>query len=582
MFPEFAAFNVEIKNLKFKSDDGRKYPRTAILTFISPDGHSEHIEILGCVDEKWIFETISKGKSLILDHCYIETLSLADYRYRKNMNPKDRVRIVGFSARSAFFNNKTSLDLSYADFTGGEVSFEHAYFARGRLNMHGARIVEGAVNFSNAHLPAGHLDFSGLQVNTGGLNFKNAVFGMGIKDFRDADFGEGPKSFANAEFGEGNVTFINTQFGEGDVSFKIARFGEGKTDFHYAKFRAGDISFERTEFGKGMVDFRTVEFDTGRVNFNRAVFGEGDVSFEASSLHKGKLSFRRTRFGGGIVDFEGAEYDHVEASFDRAEFGDGSISFLNARFLALSLRSCHLDHYLDLRLASCGHIDLSDTVARDIIDLKPYDLNSDIRTINFSGMRLIGRIFIDWEQNKLRRIIHDQMDTGKRQKAEQFRILKENFSVTGQYKDEDRAYVEFKRLESESFLEESVSRNPVSAIWMYPLYWFKLVFLDRAGLYATNPVRVMITMLVCYAFFSLVFMLLSMFTPAEIVSSHGDPDRLSLVSRSFYYSAITFLTIGYGDYYPSGIIRWVSGAVGFTGLFLMSYFTVAFVRKILR
>ena len=57
---------------------------------------------------------------------------------------------------------------------------------------------------------------------------------------------------------------------------------------------------------------------------------------------------------------------------------------------------------------------------------------------------------------------------------------------------------------------------------------------------------------------------------------------LSLVAKSFYHSAITFLTIGYGDYYPSWIIRWISSVVGFTGLFLMSYFTVAFVRKILR
>ncbi len=186
------------------------------------------------------------------------------------------------------------------------------------------------------------------------------------------------------------------------------------------------------------------------------------------------------------------------------------------------------------------------------------------------------------KQNGVKKLIHDQTNTGNRQKAEQFRILKENFRITGQYSDEDKAYVEFKRLESRSQLEESVSKKPFSAIWMYPLYWFKLVVLDRAGLYATDPVRVMISMLVCYTFFSIVFIMLSLFTSADIVSSLGDPDRLGLVAKSFYHSAITFLTIGYGDYYPSGIIRWVSSVVGFIGLFLMSYFTVAFVRKILR
>jgi hypothetical protein len=99
-------------------------------------------------------------------------------------------------------------------------------------------------------------------------------------------------------------------------------------------------------------------------------------------------------------------------------------------------------------------------MARDIIDLKPFDFDLDIGTINFSGMR-------------------------------------------------------------------------ISSIWMYPLYWFKLIVLDRAGLYASNPLRVMISTLVCYVFFSIVFMLLSLFTSADIVSALGDPDRLSLVAKSF-------------------------------------------------
>jgi hypothetical protein len=59
-------------------------------------------------------------------------------------------------------------------------------------------------------------------------------------------------------------------------------------------------------------------------------------------------------------------------------------------------------------------------------------------------------------------------------------------------------------------------------------------------------------------------------------------DQLSMVAKSFYHSAVTFLTIGYGDHYPYGMVRWVSAIEGFVGLFLMSYFTVAFVRKILR
>jgi hypothetical protein len=89
-------------------------------------------------------------------------------------------------------------------------------------------------------------------------------------------------------------------------------------------------------------------------------------------------------------------------------------------------------------------------------------------------------------------------------------------------------------------------------------------------------------MAIAYIFFSFLYIVLPFFTDAEIVSSLGDPDKLGLFAVSFYHSAITFFTIGYGDYYPSGFFRWLSSFEGFVGLFLMSYFTVAFVRKILR
>jgi len=52
--------------------------------------------------------------------------------------------------------------------------------------------------------------------------------------------------------------------------------------------------------------------------------------------------------------------------------------------------------------------------------------------------------------------------------------------------------------------------------------------------------------------------------------------------NSIYYSAITFFTVGYGDYFASGLVKLVATLEGFSGVFLMSYFTVAFVRKILR
>ncbi|MEK6617054.1 MAG: ion channel [Bacteroidota bacterium] len=59
-------------------------------------------------------------------------------------------------------------------------------------------------------------------------------------------------------------------------------------------------------------------------------------------------------------------------------------------------------------------------------------------------------------------------------------------------------------------------------------------------------------------------------------------ESLSYFAQAFYYSAITFLTIGYGDCLPIGHIHWLAPIEGWMGVVMMSYFMVAFVRKILR
>ena len=68
MFPEFAAFNVEIKDKEFIADGGLNFPRTAIITFISAEGHEESVSELGYPGEQKIYEMISRGDPLILDN----------------------------------------------------------------------------------------------------------------------------------------------------------------------------------------------------------------------------------------------------------------------------------------------------------------------------------------------------------------------------------------------------------------------------------------------------------------------------------------------------------------------------------
>ncbi|MBN1186002.1 MAG: two pore domain potassium channel family protein [Bacteroidales bacterium] len=574
--------NINILNKEFITPDGKKYSRTASIVFNTSSSIEPVRMDFAYIEKEAIYNLIDKGENINLDYCYIIDFSLSEYRSIKNLDKKEYLKLNDFSAKSAFFDAQKETDFSYAEFAGDEISFEGSIFSNRNVSFNSARFPNGLVSFANVGFGEGKVDFANVDFGGGDVSFKNAVFREGDIDFQYTEFGKGDVIFTNTEFGKGEVTFINTNFDDGDVSFKVSRFGDGRIDFHFTRFGNGDISFERTEFGNGRVDFRTVEFNKGRVNFNRCVFGDGEISFEGADLKDGKFSMKRSELGSGDFGFQLAEFGTSEVSFDGTHFSNGNVSFLEAKIKSLSLKACHINHYLDLRVSQCEYIDLSDVIARDIIDLSPYEYNIKIDLINFSGMKLLGRIYVDWKINKIKNLIQKQENTSYRNKAEQFRLLKENFNSNGHYNDEDKAYLEFKRYESKADLHEAIKEKPISKLWEYPIYGLKWLIFDKMGKYATDPVRVLISMAFGYLFFSILYIILPHITNTSIVSSLGDPDKLSSVKVAFYHSAVTFLTIGYGDYYPSGIIRGLSGVEGFAGLFLMSYFTVAFVRKILR
>jgi len=582
MIKDFYNYKIKVKDTPFTCETGKKYNNTAAISFLDENKKEVAYTELGFIDKEEIYKLIDQEKPIVLDNCYIENFSLVEYRESRNIEKKTYVKLHQFSAFNTFFDSRIATDFSFAEFDNEYKNFENAHFLNGSTIFNSAKFHEGGINLSYVFFNDGNVDFSNVDFGNGEVNFKNSFFGFGHKNFQYAHFGEGNVLFVNTEFNKGDVTFINSEFKSNRVTFKVARFEKGKINFHFARFHCKELIFERTEFGDGRIDFRTTEFDKAKVSFNRSTFGNGEKTFEACQHKAGKITFRRTNWGDGNVSFEQAELDNTQLLFENANFGKGNLSFNNSHIKKLSLKSCHLDYYVDLRVSKCDLIDLSDTIARDIIDIKPYDFDLDIGTINFSGMRLIGRIYIDWAINDVKKLVYSQKTISKRDYAEQFRILKENFNNTGQYTDEDKAYVEFKRNELDADLHDAITEKPISRLWKYPSYAFQWLVFDKVGLYATNPLRVLTSMMFGYIFFSLLYLILPFFVDTKIVSSLGDPDKLGRVAVSFYHSAITFLTIGYGDYYPSGAFRWLSGLEGFVGLFLMSYFTVAFVRKILR
>jgi len=540
----------------------RSFSKTAVISFFDENDKKVVVFKYGVLTKEEIFEKIDKGEDLNLNGTYVLNFSLTDYRVNKGLDDSVYIALKNFSAKKAFFDCDVSNDFSYARFEGDKVIFDSAIFGNGTNNF-------GNADFGN-----------------GDLSFKKAKFGSGSTNFQSVRFGDGIVTFNNTNFGTGNLSFVDCNFGNGNVDFRTTYFGDGTVDFKFAKFAAGDVTFEKASFGKGKKDFKNVEMGGGKIDFRRIDFNDGDVSFEGVEFGNGKVSFRSAHFGHGEKSFEQADFANGGAQFDLADFGSGSVSFNKAKVDEISFSSCALNCYIDLRFGECQKVDLSNTIVRDILDLKPADEAVTIKIFNISGMRILGRIFIDWRANNVHNLIYGQKETSLFQKAEQFRILKENFRNNGQYDDEDFAYLEFKRCESKAQLEDTKKKGGLHSIGGHLNYYFQRYVFDYVGRYATAPTRVLQNMLITLSAFGLIFYTVSEFFPKFgcIATTIGESplNHQHEFWNAFYYSAITFFTIGYGDYFADGYLKPLAAMEGFSGVFLMSYFTVAFVRKILR
>lgn len=550
-------YNISISDEKYEFESGVTSMQTVTIQFVDREGDEIKRKSYGLVDVNSIYEKIEKGEEINLNHAYVKNFSLTEYRKLHQLDERTAIYIEKFSAENAFFDCSSLTDFSFVVFKSN-CSFKHSVFAKGNINFYKS-VYHGLVDYS--------------EVN----------FGKGNIDFDFSEFGNHDTTFENAIFPSGDVRFVNCNFGDGTISFKNVNFGNGKVDFHFSDFGNGWINFDKSIFSGPEIDFRRISFGEGKVDFRRINFGDGHVHFDDGELKSGKMSFRSSKFGSGNLTFNNFNFGDSPIIFDNAYFGTGKVSFFKCFAHTLSFKECQLDCYIDLRVSKVFKIDLTDVIVRDVLDLRKGTAKVELESFVLYDARVLGQIYIEWEENECNRIIRDHQNVSYRDLSNQYRLLKENFNHLGRYNDEDEAYVEFKRFELRADLKEGVESNKLNSIWLYPKTIFSWLIFDKMGKYATDPIRVLISTTIIYVIFSLAYFILPMFINAEIIQSVVHPDHMGhALTEAFYHSAITFLTIGYGDFFPSGHFKWISAFEGWVGLFLMSYFTVAFVRKILR
>lgn len=540
-------WRAEISEVPFITGNGVELPSTAKIYNLTEGGEVISTKNYGFGDEKWILENFMNGKNSF-NEIYFKNFSIKNYI---NTNA-DTKSISDFTAESCFFDGDTDfsdtvfqgkkISLAQSEFVNGNVSFRGSLFDVNVVDMNNIKFDSGILDFHIVRVPNARISFSGSKFGKGEINFDFSIFSKEGLDFSGAQFGDIEMTFRNTTFNNGNILFFGTEFGNGIISFGGAKMGNANLDFSFSQYRNCEIRFRHTVFGFGKLNFNGLSNKSGKIFFEVCEFRGKNMSFAESEL--GEINFNRCTFS-----------EHV----------DMSVKSCNA----LTLNNCIIEKSFDM---SASH-------RRKV----------EIGTFNILHTKNLGQIDIDWRYNKVLSMIFAQGDkTTYHDKANQFRLLKENFRNLGRYSDEDEAYVAFKRCESWSGIrdkfDENLEKSKISRFLNRLAYPFKWFVLDYIGRYATNPFRILGAMFLSIFVFTILYSM-------PFVILQGEKELFLLTNnkwihgivKALYHSIATNFTIGYGDVNPGNFIAMIlSGIQGFFGLFLMSYFTVAFVRKILR
>lgn len=125
-----------------------------------------------------------------------------------------------------------------------------------------------------------------------------------------------------------------------------------------------------------------------------------------------------------------------------------------------------------------------------------------------------------------------------------------------------------------------------------PMRLWNWLFLKWCFGYGIYTKRILLTGLLVLALFALLFFTNGLgLSPDQWAVTNNDTPPVDIAStgpwyfrlgNALYFSAVTFSTIGYGDFHPQHWAKLAGGIEGLLGVFIMAVFTVSFSRKILR
>jgi len=455
--------------------------------------------------------------------------------------------------------------------------------------------IRGNVDLGNSILQE-PISFEGTNF-TEGARFLGSIFSGGDAAFWDAVFSGGDANFMDTEF-SGDAYFGGAEFSGGDAEFSGAEFGGGDADFWIAEFSGGDAEFSGAEFSGGDANFNEVVFSGGDANFNEVVFSGGDAGFWDAVFSGGGANFMDTEFSGdayfggaefsgsswfhskskpsgsyswtgkscwgcacfwGVVFgkdavFEGAEFSNSSAIFEEAVFS-GDADFGNTQFNAnADFEGAQFSGIATFEESFFNHTDITLENAKNIRTLRLSKSSFENgSTISLKGTEY-ERLYVHW----------DSIEDALVYNGEAYLTLVKNFKAIEYFEDADDCYYQYRR-----------ERQSMRSFWEVAKYtdilgWVTCGYGVRPGYTLLLGLFVVFVSAVYY------------WRRDAIRRLKGDEDESAKFSDAFYFSMMTFTTVGYGDWYPLDRHRNVVMIEGIVGWLTLSLFLVTLANVIIR
>ena len=334
-----------------------------------------------------------------------------------------------------------------------------------------------------------------------------------------------------------------------DVDFTNTIFND-KVYLDNSIFKNNSI-FSSVDFFK-KVDFSQIRFE--RVDFSHTTFRDR-VMFSPNEEDKNNDVPTFTN-----ADFSNS-YFEKGGSFDECIIKEGH--FENASIQNISFRNVNLDNvcFSGAKMEFAYLADSEWTLPPNRSNwVRFHDL------ISVSDPRIVIK-----EEEEAEKI--SKNNRGEKIKALQnaegtYRLIKHSLHNEGEYEKAGGFYIHEMKMKRKRYWYT----KGWNAKWNFFWNWFYSI---TCG-YSERPKRLVFNALIIILIFTTIYY------NNEAIGKGGDEDYIPSIRECFYFSVVTFTTLGYGDYSPKLNFQLVAVTEAFLGAFTIALFVLVFGRKVMR